>query len=287
MRQILAISYVLAAVIFSVQTVHAELLRVTPEWLKAKINNKEFIILDSRSPADYEAGHIVGAINFPDSLTYQQKSSGGQIVEADVMQRLLRERGIDYGKTIVVYDSGLLVDAARVFWALEVFGLKKVKILNAGFSYWTQKNYPVTTEPPTITPSKYVVSIDHRRIASKFSTQLATANPKQTVVDVRPPEAYQGKKSTAKRFGHIPTAINIPIMHQFENKEGTRTLQNPDVLKELYSQLSQSSKIVTYCEVGRASATVYLTLRELGYDVANYDASWREWANDFNLPIEK
>lgn len=287
MRRFQIIFIALVAGIFSVQFVHADSLRVTPEWLKSKLNDKELIIVDSRSPEDYEAGHIVGAINLPDSLTYQQKSTGGQIVEADVMQRMLRERGIDYGKTIVVYDGGLLVDAARVFWALEVYGLKKVKIMNTGFDYWTQKQYPVTTDIADVKPSNYVVSVDHRRIASKFSTQLATANPMQIIVDARPPDAYRGEKSTAKRFGHIPTAVNIPVMHQFELKDGIRALHDISVLKEIYSQLPQSSKVVTYCEVGRASATVYLTLRELGYDVANYDASWHEWGNDFNLPIEK
>jgi len=279
--------FVLAVVVFCYQSAHAEVLRVTPEWLKSKVLDNNVLIIDSRSKEDYEVSHIVGAISFPDSLTYQQKTSGGEIVEPDVMQRMLRERGIDYGKTIVVYDAGQLVDASRVFWALEVYGLKDVKILNSGFESWVEKNFPVTAEAPKIKPSNYVVSIDHRRIASKFTTQLATANPNQVIVDARPPDSYAGKKSTAKRYGHIPTAINIPIHQHFEMKEGARVLQGLEKLKDLYSQLPQSSKIVTYCEVGRASATVYLTLRELGYDVANYDASWRDWANDFSLPIEK
>jgi len=274
-------------ILISVPVVNADLLRVTPEWLNSNINSKNVIIIDSRSSEDYNAGHIAGAINLPDTLTYQEKSHGGEVVNANVMQQILRERGIDYGKTIVVYDAGQLVDASRVFWALEVYGLMDVKILNSGFDYWLSKHFPVSLEVPSVKPSQYVASIDHRRIASKFTTQLATANPNQVVVDVRPAEAYQGKKSSAKRFGHIPTAINIPIYDHFGTQDGSRVLQDLDKLKQLYSQLPQSSKIVTYCEVGRASSTVYLTLRELGYDVANYDASWREWANDLSLPIEK
>jgi len=274
------------ALFFTAQA-FADLLRVSPEWLKSKLNDKDLIILDSRSAEEYADNHIAGAISFPDSLTYQQKTIGGEIVEPDIMQRLLRERGIDYGKTILVYDAGQLMDASRVFWALEVYGLKNVKILNSGFKHWDSKNYPISAEVPAIKPSNYVVSIDHRRIASKFSTQLATVNPNQIIVDARPADNYAGKKSTAKRFGHIPTAINIPIYEHFEMKDGERTLHGLEKLKQLYTQLPQGSKIVTYCEYGRASSTVYLTLRELGYDVSNYDASWREWANDLSLPIEK
>ena len=33
------------------------------------------------------------------------------------------------------------------------------------------------------------------------------------------------------------------------------------------------------------ATTNYFALRELGFDVAAYDASWREWGNDYNLPI--
>lgn len=269
------------------QVVYADLFRVTPEWLRDNLNNQNLIIIDSRDKNDYDISHIPGAISLPDSLTYQQKSKGGEIVEPDIMQRMLRERGIDHGKSIVVYDGGLIVDASRVFWALEVYGLQDVKILNTGFKHWESKSYPVTAEPTKVKPSQYVASIDHRRIASKFSTQLATANPNHTVLDVRPVDNYNGKKSTAQRFGHIPTAVNIPIHDLFASIAGERTIIDLDELKKLYVGLPKSNKIVTYCEYGRASSTVYLTLRELGYDVSNYDASWREWANDFTLPIEK
>lgn len=40
-----------------------------------------------------------------------------------------------------------------------------------------------------------------------------------------------------------------------------------------------------YCSVGLASSLECLVLRELGYDVANYDTSWKEWGNDASLPI--
>lgn len=277
----------LVTYIFSCQIAYADLFRVTPEWLKDNLNNQDLVIIDSRDKKDYDIGHIPGAINLPDSLTFQQKSKGGEIVEPDVMQRMLRERGIDHGKSIVVYDGGLLVDASRVFWALEVYGLKDVKILNTGFKYWKNRSYPVTSETTKVKPSKYVASIDHRRIASKFSTQLATANPNHTVLDARPVDNYVGIKSTAKRFGHIPTAVNIPIHDLFVTKDDARTIKDTEELKKLYANLPRNSKIITYCEYGRASSAVYLTLRELGFDVSNYDASWREWANDFSLPIEK
>ena len=57
------------------------------------------------------------------------------------------------------------------------------------------------------------------------------------------------------------------------------------VLKEIYKNVDKSKKIVLYCAIGRIAATNYFALRELDYDVSNYDASWKEWGNDSSLPI--
>ena len=279
--------FALTTFFLSTQIAFADSLRVTPEWLKSNLQLKNLIIVDSRPKNEYDVDHIVGAINFPDSLTYQQKSKGGQVVESDVMQKLMRERGIDYDKLVVIYDAGQLMDATRVFWTMEVYGLSNVKILTSGYDNWMKNDYPINSDTPNPKSSNYVVSVNHRRIASKFSTQLATKNPRQVVVDARGPDSYQGKQSTATRFGHIPTAVNFPITLNIKDNNGIKSLRTIDELKKVYSDLPQDSKVITYCEIGRASSTVYYALRELGYEVANYDSSWREWGNDLSLPIEK
>jgi len=278
---------VVVLLFFCLQLAHADLLRVSPEWLRSNLKTKNLVILDSRSKQEYAANHIEGAINFPDTLTYQQKSDGGRIVESDVMQQLLRERGVDYDKSIVIYDGGQIQDAARVFWALEVYGLNDVKILSHGFDDWERRHYPVSSAISKVAPSNYIVSVNHRRIASKFSTQLATKNPNQIIIDARDADSYRGKKSTAKRFGHIPTAVNVPLTQNLVDDNGVKSMGDFDRLKKIYSIFPKTGKIVTYCEMGRISSTTYFALRELGYDVSNYDASWHEWGNDLSLPIEK
>lgn len=265
----------------------AQSLRVESHWLHERLQQKNLVILDTRLETDYEVEHIPGALNFPDTLTYQQKSSGGRIVEPDVMQRLLRERGVEQDDLVVVYDDGKLIDASRVFWALEVYGLKQVRVLERGFAGWVREGYPVSGDVPKVESSNFVPTVDHRRIASKFATRLASLNPHQVVIDARPTRAYRGETSTARRYGHIPTAINIPVHDNVREEKGELLLRTASELQQLYGDLPKDGKIILYCEIGRVSSTNYLALRELGYDVANYDASWREWGNDFSLPIEK
>jgi len=151
-------------------------------------------------------------------------------------------------------------------------------------------NLPLTDKVEPTTPSDYVVQINPNRIASKFATQLAMLNPRQTIVDARAMAAFDGKTSSAVRFGHIPGAINFPVQNNFITKQDEtdmRKLLESSQLSEIYRHLPKDNKIIIYCEEGTGSSTNYLVLRELGYNVANYDASWREWGNDLSLPIEK
>ena len=103
---------------------YSETLRISPQQLSQRINDKQLIILDARSKNDYDIDHIKNAINFPVNLTYSSKKTNGQIQQPVQMQKYLRKAGINLKSNVVIYDGGQLVDAARVFWALEVYGLK-------------------------------------------------------------------------------------------------------------------------------------------------------------------
>lgn len=262
-------------------------LRLTAEQLNSINGVEDVVILDARSKNDYDIDHIKNAISFPAALTYNNLKENGKIQQPEIMQQYLRERGLDTRSRVVVYDEGNMIDSARLFWTLEVYGLKQVQILDQGYKFWSTKNYPLSQSTPTIKPSNYIATIKHNRLASKFSTQLAINNENKVVIDARSLPAYLGKTSVAKRFGHIPGALSVPFSHNLVQKEGFSGLKSLDELKSLYANIPKEKKVIIYCKVGRVSSTNYFALRELGHDVANYDASWREWGNDESLPIEK
>lgn len=209
----------------------------------------------------------------------------GKLTDPFRMQKIVQNLGLNADDKLVIYDDGSFFDAARLFWALEVYGFKDVKLLNAGYKQWSNKNFETSTQTPTVTKSDYVTIIDNNRLATKFSTQIATKNPNQVIIDARPDKAYQGEVSSAKRFGHIPEAINIPASHNIDTDNQGSVLKELSDLKDLYKDLDKNKKIILYCAIGKISATNYFALRELGYNVSNYDASWKEWGNDFRLPV--
>ena len=258
-------------------------LRISPQALQKQLD--QFVILDARPASDYQVSHLPGALNFPVADTYAHKEMNGKILEPQAMQAKLRSLGITVSQPVVVYDQGQLIDAARLFWALEVYGLTQVKLLNQGFAGWQKAQLATESAVPKVTPSDYVTNIQSNRLATRFTTLLASKNPNQIIIDARPEEAYLGKVSSAKRYGHIVKAINIPGTHNLVQDDDSANLQSLDKLKTLYQDIPRDSKVIIYCSVGLISATNYLALRELGYDVANYDASWNEWGNDDLLPI--
>ena len=264
-------------------TSNAQSLRIEiNEFHKNQINYK---LLDTRTFSIYSKGHIPHAINFPIDLTYEDMQENGKLTNPFSMQKIIQARGLNANDKLVIYDDGSFFNAARLFWALEVYGFKNVKLLNAGYQQWMQKKYKSSIQIPQLVKSNYITIIDNNRLATKFSTQVATHNPNQIILDARSNNAYIGLQSSANRSGHIPKALNIPASNNVDNTTNMSTLKSLKKLANIYKDIDKSKKIILYCAIGRVSATNYFALRELGYNVANYDASWREWGNDNNLPI--
>lgn len=262
---------------------NAKSLRIEPEQLVSNLEN--FKILDTRESAVYKEGHIQGALNFPISLTYENIKSNGKLTNPTKMQEIIRSLGLDIDSNVIIYDDGSFFDASRLFWTLEVYGFTNVKLLNTGYDNWEFSNYAISTTIPKVKPSQYISQINSKRLATKFTTQIATRNPNQIIIDARAEKAYVGKQSSAKRFGHIPKAMNVPGSHNIDTTSSSSKLKTIDKLKDLYKDVDKNKKVVLYCAIGRVAASNYFALRELDYDVSNYDASWREWGNDVALPI--
>lgn len=280
MRKVLIIFSVL---LFSFLNLQAKELRVDIDYLSKNIDS--YKVVDVRDNGLFSQGHIKGALNFPINLTYENKSVNGKIVEPNHMQKIVRELGLDIDDKIIIYDNGTYFDSARLFWALEVYGFKDVKLLNGGYEEWDSLDLPISKESIKPTPSNYIASIDNKRLATKFTTQIASKSSAQTIIDARGAKAYKGLVSSAARFGHIPKAIHIPATHNITTNSSIQKLKNLDELEQTYKDVKKDKKVILYCAIGRVSATNYFAMRELGYDVANYDASWKEWGNDFDLPI--
>jgi len=94
---------------------YSQSFRISPQLLNKLVDSKKVVVLDVRTKPKYDLGHIKNAISFPVELTYENKKINGKVQQPRQMQKYLRERGVDINSTIIVYDGGVLIDAARVF----------------------------------------------------------------------------------------------------------------------------------------------------------------------------
>ncbi len=259
---------------------------VDAHWLQQRLADDNMRIIDAREPDKYLAGHIPGAVNLPVENTFRQGNAKSKVADIHTIQQLFREAGIQRDHTVVVYDNDEHISAGRVFWVLEVFGVTDVKLLNGGYKNWRAQGFPVSTTPPTVSPSDYVVTVNPRYLATKLDVELAINDNSKQLVDARTQAEYFGESSRASRFGHIPGAINIPVGRVLQSGMDARQIKPRAELKNLYQELDLSKTVYLYCNRGEHASLSYAVLRHLGYEVAHYDGSWLEWGNDPAMPIE-
>ncbi len=258
---------------------------VSADWLmtQQKSSNPHLKVIDVRTEREFLKGHIVNAINIPAEKSFE----GSRIISFNNMRELLSASGLRNEDTIVIYDDGYIKNAAHVFWALETYGHKNVRILDGGIAYWEKNGGELTDKVTKFPVSKYTPSISAHHLATKLSTRIAIDNPNVLIIDSRNKSEYLGEFSKANRAGHIPNAVNKHAADNLNYSSGIPEIKTISELADMYGNINKSNKVLTYCNRGKDSAMSYVILRNLGYDVSVYDGGWLEWGNDSQLPIAK
>lgn len=298
---------------------------VSTQWLAENLDDPDLRVVDVRWQSryanskgtsfddrdGYAQGHIPGAVfagmvgdlsdpdhPIPDMLAGPERF-------ADVMGRL----GIGDDTLVVAYDNmGLPLGSARLWWALSYYGHERARVLDGGLRQWQAERRPLSREEPSVEPATFTAIPQPGWVADKQDVLAALDDPDTVIVDCLAQEQYQGKGCSGiwgARAGHIPGAVNVPSIANIDpslaavtaeerskqlEERGFYAFSAKGVLAELYENagVMPGRKVITYCGRGFAAACGLLALKVLGYDkVRLYDASWAEWGNDLDLPVER
>lgn len=267
---------------------------INSKELKSILENEHIKILDFRKKEFYNKEHIAGALHIwrsdIEDSSYPYK---GMMPSTKQIESLFSSLGISNKDTIVVYDNNGLCEASRLWWILQNYNFKNIKMLQGGLEAWKAIKGKVNNELQKVVKTEFKLSEKPlMQYAVSKEQVLQALNKNVLIVDTRTIGEFSGEqqKKGASKAGRIPKSIHIDWAEAI-NYNGDQLLKSLDILANIYAKKLNRTKndsIILYCHSGvRSAHTTFVLTQLLGYkNVKNYDGSWTEWSYFDELPFK-
>jgi thiosulfate/3-mercaptopyruvate sulfurtransferase len=278
----------------------SEKVLISPAELAAKHENPDVVIIDTRSPDNYAAGHIPGAVNIFDVFTFLATSTPEGV--AELRQKFADSfgaAGLSGAETAVFVEESMNSGfgmSCRGYFLLQFLGYPKAQVLHGGLVAWRAAGLPTTTEVPTPSPKTFPVVDTGQDIIINAQTMLEALKDDDVVkMDVRDVDEWVGTSSSpygpdfAPRKGRIPGARWLEWYRMMKpTAAGPMFKSKDEILAECATiGVTPETPVFLYCFKGARASNTLVALKEAGIkDVRMYFGSWNEWSRDPSLPIE-
>ena len=277
---------------------------VSTEWLAANLDSPDVRVIDCSvvmRPTDdggytfvggadeWQQGHIPGSV-FVDvlrDLAAKDHPLPMMMPAAEEFAKAMSRLGLSDGSRVVLYDRSNHAWAARVWWMLRYCGFERAAVLNGGWNKWVAEGHPVSVEGSAPAEGKLTVDVNARLFADKRDVVDALRDSGTCLINALSPEEHTGESSRFARAGRIPGSENVYCQSLVD--PATHAFLAEETLRERFEATGAlaASRAITYCGAGIAASSDALILTLLGHgDVAVYDGSLSEWANDPDVPME-
>jgi len=287
------------------QFLHPEQL-VTTDWLAANLADPSLRIFDCTTyliyetgtgrpyrvesgRKDYDAGHIPGSgfLDLQGELSVETRYRFTMPPLDDLAARFAA-KGIGDGTRVILYSRKAMQWATRVWWMLRAVGFDNAAILDGGMDKWLAEKRPVSTTPTTYAPVRLTLRGRPELFVGKEEMQAAIGDGVTCSINALAPDLHSGANPRYGRPGRIPGSVNVPAAGLAD--PATFALLPPDRIAATFAGVGadKAKRVLIYCGGGIAATLDAFVLHQLGYkNLAVYDNSMSEWANDPALPIER
>lgn len=264
-------------------------LLVSTEWLANELGANDLRVVDATyfaldpardAQADYEAGHIPGAVYLDlGNLKDETSSLPGMLPTAEKFASRMQSLGLGDGSRIVLYDNSPHRTAARAWFMFRMFGVNQVAILDGGLQKWIAEGRPLESGKVALRHRHFTVWRDSAAVRDLAQMKANVASGAEEVVDARSAKRFTGEEGDPRGLaaGHIPGSKNLPF-DRLLNADGT--FRTKDEIRAAFDAagVDPAKPLVTTCGSGVTAAVVLFGAALLGRDdVSLYDGSWSEW----------
>ncbi len=269
-------------------------LLVDIEWLAEHYEDANLVLIQFGPEEDYPKGHIPGAVNlsFDDISTPHDHDDKMSLMlelpEDEVLQKALREIGVNDDSRVVVYwSSEWVTPSSRMMLTLDYAGLGgQSSLLDGGLEAWTAAGLPITEEASYPEPGNFTMKARNDLIVTAEWVQEHAGTEGIALVDARSAAYYDGVKDSEAGEGHIPGALNVDWRSLLDGEP--TVWRDREQLAEIFSTagVKPGDTVVGYCHIGQYATAMLFAARTLGYSVKLYDGSMQDWGAIKELPLE-
>lgn len=273
---------------------------ISPAQLKQMSESLPTVIIDTRSPESYEAGHIPGAVNIHDIFTFLATSTKEGLEELrGKFAKAFGDAGLSGEEVAVIYEESMNTgfgQSCRGYFLLNFLGYPKAVVLHGGYQAWLAEGLPTSTEAISPEPKSIVIDEAASSIMLTKEDMLAALEDDSIVkLDVRDVDEWVGTSSSpygidfCPRKGRLPGAVWLEWYRMMKPGEQAPVFKSKEEIQAECETvgINPDSTIYLYCFKGARASNTFVALKEAGVkDVRMYFGSWNEWSRIPALPID-
>jgi thiosulfate/3-mercaptopyruvate sulfurtransferase len=240
--------------------------------------------------ANYDKGHIPGAAFLELQADFSEKSSALRFTlpPLEELTRAFAARGVGHGTFVVLYSHASPVWASRFWWMLRAVGFDEAAILDGGLDKWKAESRPLATEATTYPAATLTLRARPGIFVDKDAVRSAIGDAGTLTLNALSADQHSGKGGVAYgRAGRIVGSSCVPAQSLLG---ADKTLKPIGDLRAAFdgAGTAPGKRVLCYCGGGiAATLDAFVLTSLLGHkNVAVYDNSMQEWANDPSLPME-